>query len=358
MEKGFAWLSIISILAMIPIADSQIEESQPIVNLMIDVFGSPVYTEEQLKVEKEGLTNIYNAMQENHQPSTMFLPENAADKVGLYLTQLGLFGDIEFAMAGNNSDEKLSSKSYAEQLSILKSSKDMAGRCHSCGINEKPILGFKPQSFDQNEDTYKALDEMDIQYNAGFQAEVVYAPGHEKDVWPYLVEGHEFYAVPVSTWDVSGKKMVLQDKYFQDSKLSASQWYDALVGKLEDIQGKDEPIVILLTTSVSGSADYLEALKDFLDYAQSKNAVFVNTKQLVDMAKAGVHDASILPEKNESECKSCNKEKSDIKIEEKGAINVALNPPEKNESECTSCNKEENQTDRNQSAPSSITIAI
>ena len=52
-----------------------------------------------------------------------------------------------------------------------------------------------PPLFDQNEDTYKVMDDLGIKYDAGFQEGIIYAPGHENDVWPYNVEGYGFYAV-------------------------------------------------------------------------------------------------------------------------------------------------------------------
>jgi hypothetical protein len=289
--------------------------SQPTVNLMIDVSGSPLPAEDQAKAESD-LRNVYNAMNKDSISSTMFLPQDVSGtQLSLYVTQIGLYGNNEFGMSGNHSDEKLSTMPYSQQLAILKSSKNYADSCHACGQNEKPILGFKPQSFDQNQDTYKALDEIGLEYDAGFQAGLLYAPGHENDVWPYLVEGHKFYAVPVSTYTLNGKKVVLQDSYFKDNGLSASQWHDALVGKLDEIQGKDEPLVFGITTSISGSGDYLDALKNFISYATSKNASFVTTKQLVDMAKAGVHDVSALPSTNESTgCPTCGKSDATITI--------------------------------------------
>jgi hypothetical protein len=79
-------------------------------------------------------------------------------------------------------------------------------------------------------------------------------------------------------------------------------------------EGKDEPMVVSLTTSVSGSGDYLDALNKFLDYAISKKASFVTTAQLVDMAKTGVRDVSELPTNATSEgCSTCGQNQGDIK---------------------------------------------
>jgi hypothetical protein len=164
-----------------------------------------------------------------------------------------------------------------------------------------------PQSYSQNQDTYKVLDDLLIKYNTGFQAEFIYSPGHQSAVWPYLVEGHKFYAVPVSTYTYSGKMMVLQDSYFNETGLNASEWYDSLVGKFDEIQGKDVPLVISLTRAISGSGEYFDALKRFIDYAISKKASFITTNQLVEMTKAGVRNVSELPVVSDSnECLTCD----------------------------------------------------
>ena len=158
-----------------------------------------------------------------------------------------------------------------------------------CGTNEIKVKGFMPQSFEQNEDTYKALDELGFEYNAGFQEGILYAPGHEEDVWPYKVDNHKFYAVPVSTYMFSGELVPLYDRYAKDSGISASQWKDMLIGKFNEISGKDEPMVISLSSPVSGSGEYLEAFKEFMSFASSKNAQFVVTRDLVNMSRTGIH---------------------------------------------------------------------
>jgi hypothetical protein len=280
---------------------------------MIDVSGSLSPTEEQSADDRNNIANVYNAMIKDRIPSTMFLTQDvSASNLVLYLTQLGLYGDIEFGMAGNHSDEKLSTMPYKEQLAILESSNRFAGAAHVCGKNEKPIRGYKPLSFDQNKDTYKALDDLGIEYNAGFQAGIVYVPGHEDDVWPYPVEGHNFYAVPISSYTISERLIPLQDSYFEDNGLGADRWYDALAARFNETKGKDVPLVISLTTSISGNGNYLDALKRFIALAKSENAAFVNTTQLVDMTRAGVDTVSAIPVRtsDSAACPDCDQKKS------------------------------------------------
>lgn len=80
----------------------------------------------------------------------------------------------------------------------------------ACGTF-KPVVGFRPQYFSQNEDTYRVLDELGMGYNSGFKAGLLYAPGHETDATLYAVEGHDFRAVPFTTAVWQGKDLYLCD---------------------------------------------------------------------------------------------------------------------------------------------------
>jgi hypothetical protein len=294
---------------------SQSSNETTLVNLMIKSGMPASTTEEEVNAEVLNLSNMYNAINEKGLVATIFPTQDVAKTYGnLLLTRIGSDSEFELAMTGNHSHEMLSTMSFVEQSLMLKRSKQYVESCKICGQNEINVTGFMPQSFDQNEDTYKVLDGLGIQYNAGFQAGLLFAPGHEKDVWPYKLEGRSFYAVPVSTYTLSDKKIVLQDSYFKDNGLAADQWYDALAGKFDEVQGKDEPLVIVLTTSVSGSGEYLDSLERFMDYALSKNARFVTTENLVTLAKTTSHNVSLLQTNVTKECLTCNQDENLINI--------------------------------------------
>jgi hypothetical protein len=278
------------------------------VNMMIDVNMAASATQEQILAANSNMSNLYAEFDRRQLKGTIFPIEDITSSSNrLLVTQMWTIGQFELAMSGNHMDEKLSSLSYTDQQSLLASSKKRAEACYVCGGENVTIRGFLPQSFDQNQETYKALDDLGIVYNAGFQAGLIYAPGHENDVLPYLVESQKFYAVPISTLDQSGKTVPMVDRYFKENGLSGSQWYDALVAKFQEASSKDEPVVILLTTSISGSGDFLDALKKFLDYAKSNNAKFVTTMDLVStVLPAGYQLPTPVPIPSaQSECPTC-----------------------------------------------------
>lgn len=306
MRQLILWTVLVFISMTMMVGSSQSEDRTAILSLIIDAEMPMSATSEQVASAESNLYEMYNQIKARNLVATIFSTQDTLrSHANLRLTRIGIDSEFELGLSGNNSNEKISNMPYENQIALLRTSKSYVEACKICGKNNITAYGFMPQSFNQNRDTYRALDELDILYDTGFQAGLIYTPGHENDVWPYLVEGHKFYAVPVSTYTLSDKKVVLQDSYFKNNDFDAAQWYDALVGKFDEIQGKDEPLVISLTTSVSGQGDYLDALNRFMDYAISKKASFVTTEHLVDLAKTGVHDVSSLTTNVSSECLTC-----------------------------------------------------
>lgn len=312
--KALIFASILAccFLFLFSLGSAQSAEKQVVVNLMIDADVPPSPSEEQGYQTEAMLSAMLTEIEGKTLGATIISTQDVlATYTRMRITRIGSNPKFELAMSGNNSKEKLSTESYAEQKDVLEKSKKYTEGCKYCGINEITVRGFMPQSFDQNEDTYKALDDLGIQYNAGYQAGIIYAPGHEKDVWPYKVEGHQFYAVPVSTYNLTGKLVPLQDKYFSDANLDSNTWYDALTGKFEAAQKNGQPMVIALTTSVSGSGNYLDALKRFLNFALSNKASFVTTMDLVNMTRI-YGDMPVASATKE--CTTCGKKNNNIVI--------------------------------------------
>ena len=280
---AYIWLGIFATAIIFPAASQ--EDNHPVVALMINVDVPASPSEAQIREAEINLHKIYNEIRSRDQTATLFLNQDVtSSRIRLTLAQYTVLSNMEFAVSGRHSNDSLSSLPLAKQQELIKKSIDIAKASKVCGLTEVNVLGFFPPGFDQNEDTYEAIDKLGIKYDAGFQAGIVYAPGHEDDSWPYQVEGYDFYALPTSSINLSGKKMPLYDLDMQESGISASDWNNYLVAKLDEASGKDEPEVILLSTSVSSNGEYLDALKDFLDYAKSMNATFVNARDLISIS--------------------------------------------------------------------------
>jgi hypothetical protein len=304
--------SILACLFLTASGCAQQADKPAVISLMIDADVPPSPSEHQGYESEVLLKAMIQEIDGRELGATIFSTE---DTLGTYtrtlLTQMGKNPRFELAMSGNNSKEKLSAEVYNKQKTILEDTKRYTEACKYCGINEINVTGFMPPSFDQNEDTYRILDELGIQYDAGYQAGMIYTPGHEKDTWPYQVQDHKFFAVPVSNYSLSGKLIPLQDRYFNESGMSSIQWHDALVSKFEETQKNDQPMVIVLTSSVSGTGGYLDALKKFLDFALSNKASFVTTMDLVKMA----HPESFQPSAAAAkECTTCGQHNDNISV--------------------------------------------
>ncbi|HWQ18249.1 MAG TPA: hypothetical protein VN455_00605 [Methanotrichaceae archaeon] len=289
IQKWLLWASALCLILSFSVAGSESQSAPTIVNIMID-YDTPAHpTSDQLSASREKFDAIIQELYNRNLNATTYLTtEVTSTSERLVLTMTGSNPKFEYALGGNNSGEMLSTMSYSEQKALLAMMKEWVDLAHYCGINTRDARGFKPQLFDQNEDTFRVLDEMNMDYDAGFKAGVLYLPGHEVDVWPYPVEGHNFYAVPVSTYDLNGEKVYLSDKYIKTEKhQSATEWSDLLISKFDQAAASGEPVVAIFSISVSGSGEYLGAFKRFLNYAVSKNAKFVTTMELVDLTKEG-----------------------------------------------------------------------
>jgi hypothetical protein len=276
---------IIGIFLLISIGLAFAKESIVVVNLMIDADIDPSSTPEQIKMAEDSLIYLTNQIDPKGLGATIFVTENMVRMDRLGVTYQGTMKNHELALQVDRIDEGLSGLSASDQDKLLTAARDKLYRCYVCGGEHVAIKGFLPPSFDQNEDTLKILEKQGIIYDAGFQAGVIYRPGHENATWPYVIEGYNLYAVPVSTYQINDERVYLSDRYLkEEKKLSGSQWYDLLVKKFDESSENGDPLVVIFSNLVSGSGDYLDAYKKFIDYALSKQAAFVTTLQLVDMA--------------------------------------------------------------------------
>jgi peptidoglycan/xylan/chitin deacetylase (PgdA/CDA1 family) len=248
-------------------------ESGPLVNIQIDAEGQDVV----------GFTDMMNELKARNLKATIFVTGDFANREAFLIYGYSQDG-YEIAMHGYNTGEQLATMSYDAQKALLSSAKTAVEGCVSCGISTT-VAGFRPQFFSQNEDTYRIMDEWGMKYNSGFKAGLLYAEGHELDARPYRVEGHQFYAVPISTVEYGGKRIYLCDMSCANAdKLTAEQWSEALRMGLEQAKANDEPFVVLLHGIITGDRakyTYWQPFIDFIDDVAAE-AQTVTTSELVD----------------------------------------------------------------------------
>ena len=280
---GMAPLVILLILAGVSLSAN----SPVVINLMFDINAPPSPTEAQKQISFDSIVNLTNGIDPKGLKVTLYPTGEAIPSQRLHITYLANASNYEVAMAGMKKEEKLENMSYSDQKTLLGEMKRYIEACHICSGKAIEPVGFKPQSFNQSANTYQLLNQMGMQYNAGFKAGVQYLPGHENDTWPYRIDSLNVYAVPVSTFILVGERTTLSDRVAkEEKKLTGSQWYDILVNKFDESAKKGDPLVAIFDNQITGrDADYLKAYLDFIDYALSKNATFVTTSELVKMSK-------------------------------------------------------------------------
>jgi hypothetical protein len=304
--------SVIAILLLI--CPALASDDRVAVNMMIDLELSPyamalrylnestdtnhmipiAYDDTQkIEYEFDSRRKILNEIQPKGLNVTLYLTGDYLDEnVGNYLYNLSVSSlsnnpNYEMALLGTTTDERLANMSYAEQDRRIAESKRKVEDAHICGGREMDVKGFRPQNFSQNEDTYLILDNRIFSYDAGYQAGLIYLPGHEKDTWPYPVNNHSFYAVPVSTHKFNGDLIPMSDRFALEKGLTGLQWRDLLISEYDECAENGDPMVVIFHNWVIGlNNEYFDAFKEFVAYATFDNAKFVTTQQLVDMSRS------------------------------------------------------------------------
>jgi peptidoglycan/xylan/chitin deacetylase (PgdA/CDA1 family) len=249
----------------------------------------PVYVNLQVDGELDdvqGLRNLKTELERRQISATVYVTADYANRNALFVSELFQSG-FEIALHGYYTGEQLASMTYEEQKDLLTRAKVALEGCRPCGTY-KPIVGFRPQYFSQNEDTFRVLDELGLTYNSGFKVGQLYLPGHTWEAVPYAAAGHDFYVIPISTVPAGCERVYLCDiACAQVLKWTPEQWREALMVGLAQSLETRQPLVVLLHGYYSGDQTkygYWQPVMDFLDAAKGK-VTFVQSKELVALAK-------------------------------------------------------------------------
>jgi peptidoglycan/xylan/chitin deacetylase (PgdA/CDA1 family) len=250
----------------------------------------PVYVNLQVDAELEdtqGLRNLTSELERRQIKATVYVTADYVNKGNaLLITELFQRG-FEIALHGYYTGENLTSMTYAEQKDLLARAKLAIEGCQPCGTY-KPVIGFRPQYFFQNEDTFRVLDELGLTYNSGFKVGQLYLPGHTWQAVPYAATGHGFHVIPITTVAVGCQRAYLCDlACAQVLKWTPDQWRQGLLQALAEALETRQPLVVLLHGYVTGDAakySYWQPVLDFLDAAAGK-VTFVQSKDLVALTQ-------------------------------------------------------------------------
>ncbi|MBU0717383.1 MAG: polysaccharide deacetylase family protein [Planctomycetes bacterium] len=261
------------LLPLAPDDDSSTPEPTLYVNLQIDAEQEDV----------AGLMKIADELKLRGISATVFVTADYANREALLVNSLYRDG-FEIALHGYYTGEQLATMTLEEQRDLLTRAKQALEGCQPCGTY-KPITGFRPQYFSQNEDTYRVLDELGITYNCGFKAGQIFIEGHEEDTTPYPVEGYGFHAVPITTVEFDGEGLYLCDiACALVTELTAEQWSQALELAIGQAAENADPLIVLFHgwyTGDNSQYEYWQPFVDFLDALEDR-ATFLTTQELVD----------------------------------------------------------------------------
>lgn len=245
----------------------------------------PVYVNIQVDAELDdtaGLNRMIDFLYARRIPASVYVTAEYANRNALLIS--GIFSKgFEIALHGYSTGEQLASMTYAEQKDLLSRAVRALEGCKPCGTY-KPIVGFRPQYFSQNEDTYRVLDELALKHNSGFKARELYLPGFAWAEAPYPAPGHSFMAVPLATVVRGEAHVYLCDIACAQVLLwTADEWRAALLEKLAEARETRMPIAVLFHNWYTGDTEkytYWQPFVDFVDAAQAAGVTFVTTDQL------------------------------------------------------------------------------
>lgn len=277
LKRMLFFIGLASLLVQGIFAVAAAENGSGVLNVIIKMQQSPLADGKSL-AEKEDLemnstTNLLNEADSRGLPVSISVTGDIANSVyPLYVTMLGSKNNHEMMIGGMSKDDEL--VSFEDQDARLRKTKRYVEDDYICGGKQSKVAGYLPQPNSFNQSQYKILDDLAMLYlvdDAGL-------PESQGKTTPYLMNGSAFYVVPVS----EGQGFRMEDAAAKDAGLNGTDWYNLLVSKFEESAGKGEPMVVVFTNTVSGSDEYLDAYKKFVEYAAGKGASFVTTKELVE----------------------------------------------------------------------------
>jgi len=231
------------------------------------------------KAAANSTINLLNELDTRGLNTTIFVTGDMSVKYPLYITLIGSKKNHEMALAGKTTDEKLEALSSSEQYILLARAKSDIESNYICGGNIMTVKGYLPQpnAYNSSKMPYKLMEDLELNYLINETTQ---------GGWPYNIENRTIYAVPLTKLYETEGLIGLSDQAAEARGLNSSQWKDLLFARFNETSEKGEPLIAIFHNFVSGSGDYLDAFKQFIEHLNSKNASFVTSEELVNLTKA------------------------------------------------------------------------
>lgn len=247
-----------------------------------DAFAEiPIYINIQIEAEgddAQGLRFIVDELKKRDIRATIYTTAEYANMNPELIERVHRQG-FELALHGYHAGERLAHLTYEEQKELLKTARFILEGCRPCG-SFRSIIGFRPQSWSQNEDTYRILDELGIIYFSGVEFEV------QSDALPHRIEGHDFYFIPISSLVFREKLIYLCDtacSLDEEMNLKPEEWSEVLHLAITKSKKNNTPLTLIFHDWYTGNKkkyEYWEPFIEFLDNVEGK-AIFIKTHEFV-----------------------------------------------------------------------------
>ena len=243
-------------------------ESLIYINIQIEAEGDDV----------QGLINIVEELDERDIKATIYTTAEYANINSELIDRVHSQG-FELALHGYHTGEQLAHLTFEEQKERLKNARFILEGCRPCG-SFRSIIGFRPQSWSQNEDTYRILDELGIIYLSGGEFEA------KRDALSYRIKGHDFYFIPISSLVYREKLIYLCDTACspdEELNLKPEEWSEVLHLAITKSRENGIPLTLTVHDWYTGNREkygYWEPFIEFLNKVEGK-AVFIKTHEFV-----------------------------------------------------------------------------
>lgn len=238
--------------------------------LILDISAPPVGDEREYVINyTTNILNILDPMDINF--TILTTGDLAADnEYTLFVTRIGARANHEMAMNGPGGGNL--------SMGDIRKSKREVENCYICGTEKKSVVGYRP-SERINESDFVIFESLGIRYI--IDDGMFFSANASR---PYQLDNTTIYVVPVTVVVSDSEPIMLSDRRAAGMNMSGDEWYTLLSKGMDDAMNRGEPLVVLITSYISGSGDYMDALEKFIGDASERGMSFVTVNDLVENA--------------------------------------------------------------------------
>lgn len=263
-------MSLSFVAGCLPWPEPRNEDTTPMVNLQV--------TE---KENREAFDRVMAELEDRGYTATLIVSDEFANDNCQRLQELDHAGYEIMAYVRPDDPQQLPTElSYEDQYDLIAGIKTAIEDCLG-----HVITGLRAYHFAQNEDSYQIVQQLGFDYNLGFVANSSASlAGHQDDTLPYWSDTYEFWAVPMHAFSTANGPKAFCDRPFKT--LSDEQWEDLLTMEFDRMDAENQPLLVEIHPYYSGANDgRFQAFVNFLDYAETHNAQFITTAELVNRSQ-------------------------------------------------------------------------